>query len=172
MFVTSAFSCLSWCSSSLLIILPWSQDVSIIASRSSCQITSTRPCIFRLFSRTKFTCPLSGCKPSFLHILVNSSSSSTSSSRPGTSTVTAPTSPSGDFLPSVSPLSSSSSSPSLSSPELSDTSAAERAGKPAFKSSGLSSEDKTVIISMDAYIISVGLLEINRVEYIYQAILC
>jgi len=97
---------------------------------------------------------------------VNSSSSSPASSRLGTSTVTAPSSPCWDFLSfaslSSSPSFSPSASPSPSSPELSDTSAAERAGIPASKSSVSSSEDGTVIISMDAVIISVELSEMNN----------
>ena len=111
----------------------------MITRCSSCQIASIRSYNFCLFSLTSFTCPLSGCRPSFLHILVNSSSSSTASSRPWTSTGTAPSSPCWDFLPTDSPStrssfpSSTSSTPS--SQELLDTSAAERAGTPASKSS-------------------------------------
>ena len=77
--VTSANSCLRWCSSSLVTIPPWFSNASIITRRNSCQITSIRPSTFRLFSFTKFTCPLSGCRPSFLHLLVNSFSSSPAS---------------------------------------------------------------------------------------------
>ena len=151
-FVTSASSCLSWCSSSLQTILPWFLNASMITRRSFCQITSIWSCIFRPFSLARFTCPWSGCRPSFPHITVNSSSSIAASSRPGISTGTAPSSHCWDFLSSDS-LSSRLSFPwskssSLSSPELSDTSAAERAGTPASESSGSSSEDETVIISM------------------------
>ena len=60
--------------------LAWFLNVSIITRRSSCQITLIRPFIFCQFSLTRFTCPLFGCRPSFPHIMVNSSSSAAASS--------------------------------------------------------------------------------------------
>ena len=113
-------------------ILPWFLNASIITWHSSCQITSIRHFIFCQFSLTRFTCPLFSWRPSFPHIMVNSSSSAAASLRTGISTETALSSPCWDSLSTDSPSSRSSfpasRSSSPSSPELSDTSAKERAG--------------------------------------------
>ena len=117
--------------------------------------------IFCQFSFTRFTCPLSGCKPSLDHIIVNSSSSSAASSRTGMSWGTGLSSSSGNFLFSGSPVSRPSTASSRSSvapsrssppssPELSETSEAASPGV------------QSVIISTGAFMISFELSEINN----------
>ena len=132
---------------------------------------SILPLIFFQFSFTRFTCPRSGCNPRLDHIFVNSSSSSTASSRTGMFWGIGLSSSSGTLLlsgstvshpptaPSRSPAATSRSS-SPSSPELSVTSEAARLGIHSSASSSSSSEDGTVIISIGAFIISVELSEI------------